>query len=425
MPLARCKSIHASSKIGVGKLSIVQQHNVSSICHLKPLISPHPCNITNTSDGPVITTEKDGSISPLIRFRSASIRYPNQSHWGKTKISDSTEILSHQFDLNIWPNLECHSGGGGHVILGRNASGKTLLSRSIVQSLRNIRNENVDIYESDTSNNPFLHSGTISIHKRNSSKNRNHHFLSHVSFDSHSDLLLDRNTTTVHRALIPSGGNRLSPTAQFLSVRLGMFPLLHRRVDTLSTGEIRRVLLVRALVSKPELLVLDNAFDGLDVRGRQGLQDIVERVLKGFRMDILVQGVGNAKDTARTQVLLFTHRPEEIADGIGRVTFIDKGFENGMKTEDRRGRNGEELVRSIPSVNVKEASRSDLPSNANIERFWEHEKLKRDVSKTLHKDVLFHSQNLKVTRDDTTILSHLNWTVKQGERWHLAGTNGK
>ena len=484
MPVARCKCksiIYSSSRIlGLGRSSA----SAKVVGHGKLILSPcrhlsqsrtAPSTASLLSDGQVITTEKEGAVSPVIRFQSAEIRYPlpnlddglrglhnddsvhidrdlllesqysletnqrgkqlhlQQNYWNKIhQLYDSIDNASHQFDLNIWPNLECNSGGGGHVVLGRNASGKTLLSRSIVQSLRSIPDQSVDIYQSDTNNNPYLHSGSITIHKRNSSKNRNHHFLSHVSFDSHSDLLLDKNTTTVHRALIPSGGNRLSPTAQFLVVRLGMFPLLHRRVDTLSTGEIRRVLLVRALVSKPELLVLDNAFDGLDVRGRLGLQDIIERVLKGFRMDILVQGI-NAKDTARTQVLLLTHRPEEIADGFGRVTFIDKGVGNGMRTEERRGRKGEELVRSLVlrdggkmssngSGDVISGSR--LPSNVDILSFWEHGRSKRDPSNTLRKDVLLQSQNLKVTRDGTTILSHLNWTVQRGERWHLAGTNG-
>jgi ABC-type molybdenum transport system ATPase subunit/photorepair protein PhrA len=475
MPVACCKCksiIYSSSRIlGLGRSSA----SAKVIGHGKPcrhLSQPRAVPSTDNllSDGQVITSEKEGAVSPLIRFQSADIRYPRpilddglrglhnddcvnidrdlllesqdsletsqrgkqlhlqQNFWSKIhQLHDS-----HRVDLNIWPNLECNSGGGGHVVLGRNASGKTLLSRSIVQSWRSIPNQSVDINQSDTANNTYLHSGSITIHKQNSSKNRNHQFLSHVSFDSHSDLLLDKNTTTVHRALIPSGGNRLSPTAQFLTVRLGMFPLLHRRVDTLSTGEIRRVLLVRALVSKPELLVLDNAFDGLDVRGRLGLQDIIERVLKGFRMDILVQGI-NAKDTARTQVLLLTHRPEEIADGFGRVTFIDKGVGNGMRTEERRGRKGEELVRSLVlrdggkmssngSGDVISGSR--LPSNVDILSFWEHGRSKRDASNTVRKDVLLQSQNLKVTRDGTNILSHLNWTVQRGERWHLAGTNG-
>ncbi|KAL7530317.1 hypothetical protein ACHAXR_004502, partial [Thalassiosira sp. AJA248-18] len=445
---------------------------------------------------PTIKSEKEGDVSPLIRFESAVIRYPLSSapppdcvmsdcdlnyddcngnnidgdiilesqskqqllqrNWNQQQ-SDPTRENSHEFvdpsfDLNIWPNLECGSGGGGHVVLGRNGSGKSLLSRSLVHSLGRsasiISNHHNDFGHHDPTadnnmeiDNPYLQSGGLSMIRRNaSSKNRNHHFLSHVSFDSHSDLLLNENTTTVHRALIPSGGNRLSPTAKFLAVRLGMYPLLPRHVNTLSTGEIRRVLLVRALVSKPELLILDNAFDGLDVHGRKGLQDIVERVLKGFRMDILVQGVGDAKDTARTQVLLLTHRPEEIADGVGRVTFMNENG-RGARTEDRNGRNGEDLVRSLVSCSEYQGvadksdsiaihpwgivSNNDFPSNKDISNFWEaHRKSRKCAKDTLNEDVVVHATDLTVARDEITLLSHLNWTVQRGERWHLAGTNG-
>ena len=465
---------------------------------------------TNTvHDGTSITTENEGFVSPLVRFHSATIGYPAsgnifdygldedcnyegdlilesqhsleshnlgrqvhlQKHWNQQhqnySSSNPSQFKHSSFDLNIWPNLKCGSGGGGHVVLGRNASGKTLLSRSLVHSLQSIRNDidgkhyNELTHEFDNTINPFLHFGDLSVTRRNVSKNRNHHFLSHVSFDSHSDLLLNENTTTVHRALIPSGGNRLSPTAKFLAVRLGMYPLLPRYVNTLSTGEMRRVLLVRALVSKPELLMLDNAFDGLDVQGRAGLQDIIEKVLTGFRMDILVQGVGDAKDTARTQVLLLTHRPEEIADGMGRVTLMtgrdddDRGGGSGVRTENRMGRNGEELVRSLAYLddNVAEENYTNnrsstsnqdngrsgsaampswdidsnvSPSNQDIKTFFEHQKPREDGTATAtDKDVMVHAEDLKITRDGVTLISHLNWTVGRGERWHLAGTNGK
>ena len=369
---------------------------------------------------------------------------------------DSNTQEQSTFDLNIWPNLECGSGGGGHVVLGRNGAGKTLLSRSLVHS----GTDNSDCDDShDSGDNPFIHSGNLSINKRNSNNtNRNQHFLSHVSFESHSNLLQQTNTTTVHRALIPSGGNRLSPTAKFLSVRLGMYPLLPRFVNTLSTGEIRRVLLVRALVSKPELLVLDNAFDGLDVKGRKGLQDIIERVLQGFRMDILVQGVGEARDTARTQVLLLTHRPEEIAEGMGRVTFIDRQSGGRIRTEDRMGRVGDELVKSLMHWEEDDSSdeyarahasliddglaredmspnaascpwelisKDDFPSNADISNFWEHGRPRRsDAPNTKESDLLIEAKNLQVMRDETILLSNLDWTVHRGEKWHLAGING-
>ena len=236
-------------------------------------------------DRPVIKSKKDDgdSISPLIRFESAVIRHPPpahhdiikfdnglrnddinanmdgdlllesqdsletnhredqlrlQRHWDlqqqqqqqqqSSRSSSSNNERFNAFDLNIWPNLECGSGGGGHVVLGRNASGKTLLSHSLVYTLTKDSNQTNDndgcdnpAIDDDVNNNdnPFLHSGILSTTKRNATENRNHRFLSRVSFDSHSDLLLDANTTTVHRALIPSGGNRLSPTAKFLAVR--------------------------------------------------------------------------------------------------------------------------------------------------------------------------------------------------------------
>ena len=393
--------------------------------HIRNYCSSAALYAGQQKDKPKIKIENDKVISPLIHLGNALIEYPQ-----------STTSALDRINFNIWPNVECGSGGGGHIILGRNGAGKTLLSRSLLQLVDYAEKDDQRSYIKDDDDNKyhkdtyklFLQIGDVGITKRNiNNKNRrNHKFISHVSFQSHSELLRDPNTTTVHKALIPGGGNRLSNTAKFLSVRLGMYPLLPRYVNTLSTGEIRRVLLVRALVSKPELLVLDNAFDGLDVKGREGLQDIIERVLKGFRMDVLVQGVGDAKDTARTQIMLMTHRPEEISDGFGRVSFIDR---NGMRTEDRNERRGEDLVRSLSPGDYTSAtnhpwdvvSSEELPSDDNIRKFWNRKKPKQN---DYNEDVLVHAEDLQVTRDDTTLLTHLNWTVKRGERWHVAGVNG-
>lgn len=82
-----------------------------------------------------------------------------------------------------------------------------------------------------------------------------------------------------------------SQAAKYLVMRFGLYRLLSRRVEQLSTGEIRKLLLARALSSRPRLLLLDNAFDGLDSRARDELREHVGQTARGFG-EMLVQGAG-------------------------------------------------------------------------------------------------------------------------------------
>lgn len=372
-----------------------------------------------------------------------------QPHWDKHLASAEIEQeLSslHLQDLQIYPNSACKSVGGGHILLGTNGSGKTLISKCLIHQFLTAAGS-IDYNSFD--NNPYLQSGSLHTYnssgKSHSQSNTSSRYtksykttqiLSNVSFESHSQLLHSSNEPiSVHRALIPNGGNRLSPTAQFLIVRLGMYPLLPRTIDTLSTGEIRRVLLVRALVTKPSLLLLDNVMDGLDLQGRIGVQNILERVLDGFRMDILVQGV-SAKDAARTQVVLSTLRAEEISKGFDVVTFVDG---ERVRTEERKGRSAVDLLtclnpsddvcietntRQLEEMKVSNAfnahSTCYLPNATEINNFWESGKNESNRNEVL----LVKAEQLSIIRDDTILLSNLDWIVQRGDRWHLAGTNG-
>ena len=63
---------------------------------------------------------------------------------------------------------------------------------------------------------------------------------------------------------------------QRLAERFGITALLNRRFKYLSTGETRKTLLCQALMSEPELLILDEPFDGLDVQSRAQLASLLE-----------------------------------------------------------------------------------------------------------------------------------------------------
>jgi molybdate transport system ATP-binding protein len=70
--------------------------------------------------------------------------------------------------------------------------------------------------------------------------------------------------------------------------QLGIQDLLLRGVTSLSTGEMRKTLIARALIKSPRLLILDEPFDGLDGRSRATLAESINRLMTGSMRVILV-----------------------------------------------------------------------------------------------------------------------------------------
>ncbi|MFK7789687.1 MAG: ATP-binding cassette domain-containing protein, partial [Phycisphaeraceae bacterium] len=78
----------------------------------------------------------------------------------------------------------------------------------------------------------------------------------------------------------------------------------------LSTGEQRRALIARALVHKPELLILDEPTAGLDLRGREQVLATIEQLL-------------NQPDAPA--VLMITHHVEELSPSTSQVLLMKEG----------------------------------------------------------------------------------------------------
>ena len=90
--------------------------------------------------------------------------------------------------------------------------------------------------------------------------------------------------------------------------RVDVAHLAGRMLDTMSTGEVRRVLIARALVHDPRVLVLDEPTRGLDLVARHEFMERVRRLAQ--------QGV---------TILLVTHHPDEIIPEIDRVILLQQG----------------------------------------------------------------------------------------------------
>ncbi|MDX5298334.1 MAG: zinc ABC transporter ATP-binding protein ZnuC [Gammaproteobacteria bacterium] len=81
---------------------------------------------------------------------------------------------------------------------------------------------------------------------------------------------------TVARFLALTGANRTA--CQNALQRTGVGALLDASVHTLSGGERQRVLLARALLREPELLVLDEPTQGVDVIGQAALYELIHQL---------------------------------------------------------------------------------------------------------------------------------------------------
>ena len=64
--------------------------------------------------------------------------------------------------------------------------------------------------------------------------------------------------------------------------------LIHKRIGTLSGGELQRVLLALALEPMPNILILDEPLSGVDVEGMETLMDMLDEIRKTYDLSILM-----------------------------------------------------------------------------------------------------------------------------------------
>lgn len=126
----------------------------------------------------------------------------------------------------------------------------------------------------------------------------------------------DNAFTTVISGAYASIGVYEEPTdeirnkAEEICATLGITPYINRRFSTLSQGEQTRVLIGRALMSEPRLLILDEPTNGLDFVARE---DLLERI-------------GNiGKDNNGPTMIYVTHHLEEVLPVFKHILLLKEG----------------------------------------------------------------------------------------------------
>ena len=127
----------------------------------------------------------------------------------------------------------------------------------------------------------------------------------------HQEVVID-NFFTIDQALqLHAGyyGVKDEPAwRQLLIDRLGLRPHLHKVMLKLSGGLKRRFMIAKAMIHRPQLLILDEPTAGVDVELRHGLWDFVREINR--------QG---------TTILLTTHYLEEAEEMCDRIAIMNHG----------------------------------------------------------------------------------------------------
>ena len=165
--------------------------------------------------------------------------------------------------------------------------------------------------------------------------------------------------------------------------------MLPKKLIFLSSGELRKFLIVRSLLNHPRILILDNPFIGLDAASRDVLVHLLQQMAK---LD-------------NVQVILLLSNPDDIPEMITHVLPVYNRTPYPSQTRaDFMGRT-DLLAHLFPGYS------GDISLPASNKEPSAHE-------------VTFRMEHVSIKYGRRTILKELDWEVKNGEKWALFGPNG-
>ncbi len=264
--------------------------------------------------------------------------------------------------------------GENWLLSGESGSGKTSLLKAIA-GLENSTNNIVVSFNDNTAAKPVCQYIAQWYQFKNVEGVANFYYQQRYNVQQAQETL----TVTAELKSYGEENNLLeSDLAPILSA-LGFDHLKNAQLIALSSGEHKKLQLVKALWLKPQLLLLDQPYTGLDLKSRQRLNTLLSEITAGGVQIILVSN--------DTEIPAFITNFAEIVEG--KLIHLSAAPDEKSITAE---------AKVIPSF-LHEAP----PSSSN----------------TLVKLV-----NVNINYGEKEVLRNVSWEIKAGEKWLLQGPNG-
>jgi molybdate transport system ATP-binding protein len=178
--------------------------------------------------------------------------------------------------------------------------------------------------------------------------------------------------------------------------KFGLSPLLDRAFRKLSTGESRKMMLVRALANHPELLILDEPFDGLDSDTLVMLQNHLASIIE------------------TTPMILVLNRFDEMPDFITHVAYMEKVGNDEGRLAFQVDRSDESAYAELYQLLHLKTTDLEVPAADPA----------NPLPKLNPNDPLVKLTDITIKYSDAVIVDEFNWTIHPGQHWQLSGPNG-
>ncbi|MGB5323818.1 MAG: ATP-binding cassette domain-containing protein [Pseudomonadales bacterium] len=198
----------------------------------------------------------------------------------------------------------------------------------------------------------------------------------------------------------------VASAAQFAAFveALGFSHCLDKHFRELSSGETRRLLLLRALLSEPDVLLLHDPYEGLDSATRPRAAALLQAAMQQPALQLAVFATSRAEymPACCTHIASINSNTLDcIALDTGKT--LQQFLDNWLRTQQQ------------PAFDVP-----PLPADHPYHR----EKLPQNIAAKQAPLIAMNKVRVHYAGEAKPVLDQLDWTVMHGQHWRIAGANG-
>jgi len=281
------------------------------------------------------------------------------------QLSNQSELFIDKLSLNKGESL---------LVLGDNASGKSVLAQILAGEIKDYQG-NVLLTEEFTTLSFELEAATLEQDRLN----------------DRSDFMeegVDNGRTAVE--IIIDDNDFLQQDLDEIVSLLAIEKLLDKPFKILSTGETRKVLMARALMLKPQVMLLDEPYAGLDIGSQAHLSDVLN--------SLIAQGIS---------IILFDFYHQSLPSNIENLVYMQAG--KIVLSGDRK--------QVIATEQWQQLNENHFSLPHHLPDCLQYDHLDKHTALVALNDV-------SVSFNQKPIFESLNWQFQQGQHWRIIGPNG-